>query len=194
MIDILAISGKLKMGKDTCSNFIIEELKNRNFSREIYKTSFASVIKDAMLHIFPQINRDVFYGPSELRSTKIENYINPETGKTLIARDPLTQIGKLIRSYNPDAFVLATTYNFPQLIKEGKFIIVTDCRFTNEANHLKKMGARIVRIIRPDIENISTDISETNLDSYADFDKIVINNTIEDLRKATINIINEYIL
>ena len=194
MTNILAVSGKLKHGKDSYCNFIIEELKKRNFQREIYKTAFANVIKEAALHLFPQLDPQVYYGPSELRNTPIEGFINPETGKQLIARDPLTMIGKWGRLCNPNCWVYATTYNFPKLIEEGKLIILSDCRFINEANHLHNMGAKIIRIIRPDVGFTTNDPSEIDLDDYKDFDKIIINDTMENLRKAAIEVINEYIL
>ena len=194
MINILAISGKLRHGKDTFANYIIEELQKRNFNKEIYKTAFANPIKEAALSMFPQIDPYVYYGPSELRNTSIEGYINPETGETLIARDPLTMIGKWGRLCNKNCWVYATINKFPKLIKENKFIIVTDARFENECNHLHKLGSKIIRIVRPGIGFTTNDISETDLDNYKDFDKIIINNTLDDLRKAAADVINEYIL
>lgn len=194
MIDILAVSGKLKHGKDSYCNLIIEELKKRDFKREIYKTAFANVIKEAALNLFPQLDPQVYYGPSELRNTPIEGFINPETGKQLIARDPLTMIGKWGRLCNKNCWVYATTYNFPKLISEGKFIIVSDVRFANEANHLHSLGAKIIRIIRPDIGFTTNDPSEIDLDNYKDFDKIIINDTIDNLRREAEEVITEYIL
>lgn len=194
MTNIIGISGKASHGKDLFSNIIIDELKKQSFNKKIYKTSFASPIKEIVLNMFPFLDSELLYGSSELRKTPIPGYINPETNDVLTIRDVLCQTGKLGRSYNPDCWVYATTNKFPKLIAENKFIIIADARFKNECKHLHSLGAKIIRIIRPGVGFTTNDISETDLDDYTDFDKIIINNTLDDLRKAAIDVINEYII
>jgi len=191
MRKILGISGKMCNGKDSLANFIFNELAGRT-NIPIYKTSFANPIKAILEIMFPQIDPYCFYGPSELRKKKIEGYVNPQTGDDLSIRDALTQIGKWGRDCNKDFWVSAIVNKFPQ--NEDRIIIVTDCRFSNEIEALRKFNAKIIRVIRPDITITSNDCSETDLDNYTDFDKVIINDTLDNLRKEAISIIKEYIL
>lgn len=74
--------------------------------------------------------------------------------------------------------------------KEGRLVrypdwIVTDVRFPNEADAIKSKGGIVIRIERPSIitETPSTHESETALDSYKNFDCLLINDgTLEDLK------------
>lgn len=53
--------------------------------------------------------------------------------------------------------------------------IITDCRFINEAEKVKKRGGIIIRVNNPRVENNSNHISETELDDYK-FDAVITNN------------------
>jgi hypothetical protein len=52
--------------------------------------------------------------------------------------------------------------------------IITDCRFINEANAVKKENGIIVRVNRPGIVPVNSHPSETGLDGY-EFDHIIDN-------------------
>jgi len=59
--------------------------------------------------------------------------------------------------------------------------IITDCRFPNEAEAIKKRGGILVRIQRDGIKPINPHISETALDGFS-FDYVIKNNgTIPEL-------------
>ena len=61
--------------------------------------------------------------------------------------------------------------------------IITDTRFPNEAEAIKKAGGIIIRIERPGIDPVNLHTSETSLDNW-DFDHLVINDgSITDLTK-----------
>lgn len=60
--------------------------------------------------------------------------------------------------------------------EESNFAIITDCRFVNEVEAVKKAGGRVIRLLR----KISDDDhkSETELDSYTEYDYVIDNNNI----------------
>lgn len=72
-------------------------------------------------------------------------------------------------------------------------IVVSDCRFTNEVAAVKKFpGARLVRIVRPDCEPLSSHshLSET-VDLSESVDITLVNNsTIEALEEIWLSTIN----
>jgi len=69
---------------------------------------------------------------------------------------------------------------------EGDFprvVVVTDTRFPNEVEALKKRGALLWRIRRPAKETSVRDLhpSETALDDYRDWDAILVANDLAEL-------------
>jgi hypothetical protein len=61
--------------------------------------------------------------------------------------------------------------------------IITDTRFPNEAEAIKKAGGIIIRIERPGIDPVNLHTSETSLDKW-NFDHVVVNDgSITDLTK-----------
>lgn len=60
--------------------------------------------------------------------------------------------------------------------------IITDCRFPNECEAIKKRDGILIRVNRPSTESDDKHPSEVALDDYKDFDYIIQNdNSIEDL-------------
>ncbi len=109
------------------------------------RRAFADALKNDLLKIF--------------NVTK-ENHIN--------AREILQLYGKVGRIVDPLWWVNKALENI-----DNKDIVVTDLRFKNEANELKKRGFHIVRIrssretraFRGTLSN-ENDISETDMDDY----------------------------
>jgi hypothetical protein len=61
--------------------------------------------------------------------------------------------------------------------------IITDTRFPNEAEAIKKADGIIIRIERPGVKPINPHPSETSLDKW-DFDYVIVNDgSLADLTK-----------
>jgi hypothetical protein len=81
---------------------------------------------------------------------------------------------------HPNIWINATLGN----IKYNEKVIVTDCRFPNEVQGIKKRNGIVVRVIRPSKISTSTHPSETSLNDYKDWDYVIINDgTLEDLER-----------
>lgn len=192
---LIAISGKLKHGKDTLADYIEKELANKlkeksysiyyNQSGEVaVKLSFADPIKNAVREMFPQLLYEGLWGPSQNRSKVIENYINPLTGEALTIRDCLTSIGAWGRSCNQNCWVDAVMKKINNLIKRNRFIIITDCRYKNEKEAIQKNNGIVIRVIRPDVGATTQDPSEIDLDDVelSEFDFVVYNTSLDSLK------------
>ena len=74
-------------------------------------------------------------------------------------------------------------------------IIVTDARLIEEIEEPKRIFNCITVRINKDDNNLTEEqknhITETNLDNYSNFDYIIENKNIEDLKKQIINILKE---
>lgn len=205
---ILVLSGKLKHGKDTLAGFIINSFgkKCREYNKNvnskykkqdrIHQTAFANPIKEMTEIMFPQIPPKDLWGPSQNRSNIVKNCINPQTGSPLTVRDVLIHLGKWGRQCNNDCWINATYSKVYRMIENNYNVIISDGRFLNELDYSKKVGAKIIRVIRPDVNYTIDDESETNLDSVplSYYDYVLYNTSLQKLSEEADNIVNRYIV
>ena len=180
---IIGISGKLNSGKNTFEKILREKLIEKT-KEQVDTYAFADPIKRIAMIMYPQIQPEDVWGPSENRSKVIEGYVNPETGGPLIVRDVLTIIGKLGRKTNRNIWVNSTIAEITRNSLHNKNVLIADVRFIEELKAIEAFGGHVVRIIRPSVKNTSTDESEINLDDFTDFYMFVENNTLEDLNTS----------
>jgi hypothetical protein len=88
------------------------------------------------------------------------------------------------RTQDPDYWTKAWGRKIEQYDLENTHILIDDVRFMNELNTITGHGGRIVKIERPGFDGANNHASETSLDDYSDWDKIVLNDgTLDDFRK-----------
>lgn len=168
---LIGISGKIGSGKTTLSQYL------QNYYPRLQKVSFAENLRK-VVSILTGIPIE------KTRSAKDKEVYLSEWGKTV--GELLQLIGtEGIRSVNSKAWVISlfSTYN--------PFIdcwIIDDVRFVEEADYIKKMGGKLIRL-EGDPGNILSSCtrdlthgSEMSLDDYDDFDlKINTNNYVGKL-------------
>jgi hypothetical protein len=93
-------------------------------------------------------------------------------GMPMTVREFLQKLGTdaLRDGLHPNTWVNALMSEYKP---ESKWII-TDCRFINEANAVKKENGIIVRVNRPGIVPVNSHASETGMDGY-EFDHVIDN-------------------
>lgn len=189
----IAITGKANTGKNTISKLLFQELK-LNMAKYL---AFADPIKEMIEIAYPEIPKDWLYGSSEGRKNVIPGAF--KNGVPLTVRQLLIDIGNDFgRAYKSDIWLRNFDNRLEKTLKSRKkakpqAIIVTDCRFRNEFDHLKSLGFYQIRLLRNDCTKID-DISETNQDGIADseFNYVIRNNgTLEDLENEVKKIISE---
>lgn len=141
---------------------------------------FADPLKEVCSVILNVERRD-FENP-EFKSKVLDS----KWGEEMTARKFLQVFGTDVcrKTFNENIWVYAlfNKYvclpNYPNTYPDW---IITDCRFPNEAEEIKKRGGLIVRINRPEVSALNAHISELALDDY-EFDYVINNNgTEEDL-------------
>lgn len=154
----LCFSGKMKSGKDTAANFMLQE--HGGTSLHIFASGYQFV--SGML----------LYG---LRGKTID----PEH-KTKFERWMLQQVGSLGRKLFGKDIWLNKTVKIIENMESNVFI--TGVRFPNEIKRLKEIGVESVHVTRPlDIRlaagafNVDHE-TETGLDNFTDFDYVIENN------------------
>lgn len=194
----IAITGKANSGKNTVGKLLNKGLYLKNQGIEGSYSgwhckciAFADPIKEMIRTAYPDIPRKWLYGPSKFRASIIPGAF--KNGVPLTVRQLLIDIGNDFgRAYKPDIWLRNFDKRFGKIVKQNlPIVIVTDCRFRNEFDHLKSLQFFQVRLRRNEYTKID-DISETSQDGIADseFDAVIENNgTLKELAEKVNKII-----
>jgi hypothetical protein len=177
---IIGVAGKARTGKDTVGDYLIEE-------KGFIRLSFAGPLKRmvcALLYCdenwindpdnkeFPVPGSD--YSPRQLMQT-----LGTEWGRKTLGEDFWVNI------VQRDLQALCD-------IDTGcGGVIITDCRFDNEAEMLRKMGGTIWHIIRNDAPKVATHASEAGISLHEDDYVLLNNSTIVGLYDAIDNLLGD---
>jgi hypothetical protein len=181
---IIGLSGYARSGKDEAAKVLVEEY---SFTR----VSFADKLRDVLYALNPMVDMNRLYSADEPDGPPIylqevidtytwdhykESHFGPEIRRLLQRLG--TEAGRqtLWDSIWVDAAFAGT--------HPDQNIVVTDCRFPNEAQAVKDRGGDVWRIQRYGVAAANSHASETSLDDW-DFDARIHNNsTIEDYHQV----------
>ncbi len=179
---IIAISGKIGSGKSTVGDI---------FEREGFVLdSFAKSVKDICCILFGY-DRDTIEGStlnSRIWRESIDKKHTNLLKRDFTPRDAMVLVGTEFgrNMVHPNIWV-NTLFN---RYDKNTNLLITDLRFPNEYEEIKKRGGIVIRINRSN-ENSSNHISECALDNH-NFDYVINNDgTLYDLEISVLNIINE---
>ena len=165
-VEILGLSGWARNGKDTVADHLISK-----YGYE--RISFAAPMKEALYRLNPKItiNNVVstpirigvdIYGWDDLKTH------GPEV-RELLQRFG-TEVGR--EMFGEDFWVNAAIDS----IEDGSRVVVSDVRYPNEADAIKKLGGEVWRVVRPGFGAANGHASEHALNNY-EFDYILDNNS-----------------
>lgn len=131
---ILGITGGARHGKDTIADFI-----GLNVTRTI-KVSFAEPLKRAA--------QEVFKGLGDINWEAKDSEYLPIEGKHTV-RDLYIAMGKGLREYlDPNIWIKLAMKKI--LIESRRHtVLITDVRYPNEAEAIRIIGGKILKVIRP---------------------------------------------
>lgn len=196
---IIAISGWKRSGKDTVASYLIE-----NYGAK--RIAFADPLKDLVSELF-ELDRSSIDDPFQKEAPMLDLEVNPKDMFSLTVADFMTKefrhdngdyvdnlgefrpaywtrralcilVGSTMRTVDSDFWVKKAVAQ----TEPGKLYVISDARYQNEIESLKRTGAHVisVRINRFD-NSPSKDPSERDLDNY-DFDVVLSNRqTVQDL-------------
>jgi hypothetical protein len=90
------------------------------------------------------------------------------------------------RAQDPDYWTKAWGRKVEQFDLARLHVLVDDVRFINELNVIKEHGGLIVKIERPGFDGANNHASETSLDEYQAWHRVVVNNGTLDAFKAQV--------
>lgn len=167
---IIGLTGYAQSGKDTVASILI---KHYGFTR----IAFADKIRDLLYEMDPQIQ--VGYDITTTIKTLVDESGWDEAKQLPQVRQHLQNLGVGARKVFGNLFWVEQAMRG---IGYYENVVVTDVRFKNEADFIKKYErSQIWRIKRPEVTAVNNHISETEMEDYK-VDQILTNRgTIKDL-------------
>jgi hypothetical protein len=181
-MELIGLSGYAGSGKDEAANVL---MRHAGFTR----IAFADVLRDVALAIDPYVE----YSPGDdiepgkyWRLTDVIDTFGWDTAKNTLpdVRRLLQRLGtEAGREILGDNIWVDTAFKNAQADK----IVITDCRFPNEAAAVRERGGLVVRIHRPGVGPRNDHASETSLTDY-DFDFHIVNDgSLERFHKKVLD-------
>jgi len=167
---IIALSGKKSSGKTTIAYLIKDIILRKNPNADIHIISWADSLKEEVCKAC---------GISH-------NYLEEHKANfRLILQGWGTDFRRIL---NGEDYWKNLTFKKLLTLSDEAIVIVPDTRFLNEANAIKKVGGYLWRIVRREVYNLNdTHVSETELDSFKEWDCIIENNaSIAELKGTLI--------
>jgi hypothetical protein len=172
----VALIGRARSGKDTVAARLVT-------TKCYMPIAFASPLKTAAEHLNPIISAGNL---SEVRLNDALAEFGWEGAKDAFpeVRRILQRMGQTIRDLTPDYWLNLALDKAEQAHRWNAPVVVTDCRYPNEAEALKKRGFLMVRVVRPTLPMLPNEHeSETALDSFRTDYQLFNGSTIADLHE-----------
>lgn len=93
-----------------------------------------------------------------------------------------TEVGR--EMIDPDLWIMLAKKACDDYAKAGYNVVITDCRFPNEAAMIRFNGGKIARIYRDGVTPAQGHVSDTSCDSIIPDYEIINNGSIEDLQNT----------
>jgi hypothetical protein len=155
---IIALSGPAGSGKNTVASMLRHIA---SFDAITTEMAFADPMKAFAKEIFDFTHHQL-YGPSEARNGPDGRYTRPD-GTPLTPRFALQTLGtEWGRNCDPELWVKYALRKAAEREVAGEVIIITDCRFANEAKAVRAVGGQVWFVDRPSL-SVDTHPSEAGM-------------------------------
>lgn len=203
MVRFITLAGRKQVGKDTSANMLADMLAPA-YVDGVYITHFADALKKACSVIFGIPLEDMETEEGKQKLTHVpwplltyDGYVpygdhkpyiaDVRAGQFMTVREVLQFVGTDLFRIQMRADVWVESV-FRQPYDENTIVIVADCRFPNEAVFALDNGL-LISIERNTGLISDSHASETALDGYTDYDRIVDNNDSFDALREKLSII-----
>lgn len=140
---LIGVVGLIGAGKDTIADYLVN-------THEFRRESFANTLKDAVAQVFGW-DREMLEGRSK-QSREWREQVDPWWSErlnmpNLTPRWVLQYWGTEVcrRSFHDDIWI-ASLEN--KLRNSNDNVVISDCRFPNEIESIKRAGGKIIRVVR----------------------------------------------
>lgn len=180
---IIGISGKIGSGKDTFAELLAEQLVGK-----VERHALADKLR-LITEIVSGIRMSITHEVNKPFCNEIRNYTQDQ--KNIVIKQFNKTIGETLQlvgtdlfrnNYDTDIWVKSFfNEEVDKKLNDDKIIIIPDVRFINEADYIIQEGGYLIRLegdpmgVRKNSLRDLNHISETELDNYTKFDKVIYN-------------------
>ena len=182
-IRIIGLTGKAGSGKDTAADYLVN-------TRGWVKTAFAKPLKDMCIQYLGLSEEDVYTQEGKMRYNSFWGMTN---------REILQKVGTdaFRNGFNYETWVKITEIQVKKMLEEGKKVVISDCRFDNEAEMIERLGGIVFEIKRNDnqfelIGDEKSHISESGINKKLITEEIDNNKDIATFTKLLSNSIYNF--
>lgn len=210
---IVGIAGKAASGKTTAAHFMAEHLQG-----EVKIIPMAQVLRDEVELFLRSIGSEeyvplvygcqddkikVFYIDAQRAAEVCPKWphfitehadIQDRPGQSAVTVRRILQWWgtEYRRTEDPDYWTKAWTKKIEGFDLDNIHILIDDVRFMNELDTVRAKDGLIIKIERPGFNGAGNHASETSLDTYTDWNRVVVNDgTLEDFQLDIENITDE---
>lgn len=175
---LVGLVGRKRAGKDSVAAALVEVHGFRRYA-------FADALRRAALTADPFIVGPLLADEPQPLSAIVhtlgwEGLKNSKYGAD--SRSFLQHLGMAIRELDEGFWLRKVTAPAAKDRFAGTPVVVTDVRFTNEADAIEAAGGVLVRVERPGVDDGDSHVSETELATRPTRCKVVNDGTLEDLQ------------
>lgn len=149
MIANVGIIGRARVGKDTAGSWLVE---NRGYVR----VGFADALKEAALRLNPIIEGD---HPDVMR---LSDAVGSSPWGWDVAKDVYPEVRRILQEYgmsirdiDPEFWLRTALAKVAEANAAGSPVVITDVRFPNEAESLRRAGFHLLYIDRPGVPRLN---------------------------------------
>ncbi|MFF9525370.1 hypothetical protein ACF1DV_25825 [Streptomyces achromogenes] len=145
----IGIIGRARVGKDTAGSWFVEQ-------RGYRRVALADPLKEAALRLDPIVgtDTDVLVGEGD-RLADVVGYWGWERAKEVPeVRRILQELGAAMRAIDEDFWLRQALKATQEANDAGVPVVITDVRYRNEAESLRRSGFHLVYIQRPGVPNL----------------------------------------
>lgn len=200
---LIGLAGRKHSGKDTVCTIIGALVGPERVARVAFADALKIEVFDWLAAGMPgsDLPDVVYYASLDLDGLDPRPPCASELDKLMWVDRNKDQLRKLLQAWGTDYrrkqdenyLIDRCRERIAQKASEGyQVIVVTDCRFPNEADMVKGLGGDLVLVARPGLPNDDTHASETAMVGYDGYDYGIVNDgTIQQLKIKVMGLCNQ---
>jgi hypothetical protein len=150
----IGIIGRARVGKDTAGAWLVE---NRGYAR----VGFADALKEAALRLDPYVSAYVGFCDEydhEVTVRRLSRMVREHGWETAKehgeVRRILQELGMAVRAIDEEFWLRTALDKVREINTSGHPVVITDVRFPNEADSLRRAGFHLLFIDRPGVPHL----------------------------------------
>jgi len=170
-LNLIGLVGEAGSGKDTAADYMVEEGWT--------KFAFAQALKDICIEYLGLSYDDAYTQEGKLKFNDFWGMTN---------REILQKVGTdaFRMGFHKDTWVKIAELKIQKMLLRGEKVIITDCRFDNEAEMVERLGGVVMKIRRDNYQSNLTQSEKKHISEQGVDDKYISRIIMNDREKTAL--------